>query len=157
MRKPWGRGSPTCGPGATSAGRSIIIFKTYAGPLAGQSAAAVVIDVQNGDLPGIRLAATFRPNSSSEWQSPLRLQCVGGDDRLTDPLGQGVVQGRIRQARSEDVFGSCALEGAKSVPTKKQSIAPGFCRNRGRRFHCWKARRKHGRINLRGACASPVT
>ncbi len=116
--------------------------------LAGQSAAAVVIDVQNGDLLACASAPTFDPNLfvngiSSKDYSALR------DDPYR-PLSDKVVQGAYPPGSVLKMsLALAALEGAQVGPDETV-YCPGFVEVGGRRFHCWK-RGGHGHINLRGA------
>ncbi|SFL54686.1 peptidoglycan glycosyltransferase [Loktanella salsilacus] len=116
--------------------------------LAGQSAAAVVIDVQNGDLLACASAPTFDPNLFVDGISSKDYNALRDDPYR--PLSDKVVQGAYPPGSVLKMsLALAALEGAQVSPDETV-YCPGFVEIGGRRFHCWK-RGGHGRINLRGA------
>ncbi|MBU0778887.1 MAG: penicillin-binding protein 2 [Alphaproteobacteria bacterium] len=116
--------------------------------LAGQSAAAVVIDVQNGDLLACASAPTFDPNLFVDGISSKDYNALRDDPYR--PLSDKVVQGAYPPGSVLKMsLALAALEGGQVSPDETV-YCPGFVEIGGRRFHCWK-RGGHGRINLRGA------
>jgi penicillin-binding protein 2 len=112
----------------------------------GESAAAVVIDVRNGDLLALTSSPGFDPNSfvfgirSGEWNAlmedeyrPLNFKAVNG----TYPPGSTFK--RVRAL--------AGLEGGHVRPGDGVGC-PGFTQLGNRRFHCWR-RGGHGSVDLK--------
>ncbi len=114
----------------------------------GQSAAAIVMDVTNGDLLAAASVPSFDPNlfvngiSSADY-APLR-------ESEYRPLSDKTVQGAYPPGSTMKMSLALAtLEAGKVTPDDTVNC-PGYVEIAGRRFHCWK-RGGHGRMNLRGA------
>ena len=116
--------------------------------LGDQSAAAVVMDVRNGDVLASVSAPSFDPNlfvggiSSAEY-GVLR-------DSEYRPLADKTVQGAYPPGSTVKMsLALAALEGG--LATQDDTVScPGFVEISGRKFHCWK-RGGHGRVNMQGA------
>lgn len=116
--------------------------------LSGQSAAAVVIDVRNGDLLACASAPSFDPNLFVDGISSKNYN--GLRDSPYRPLADKTVQGAYPPGSVVKMsLALAALEGGQAKPDDTV-MCPGYVEIGGRRFHCWK-RGGHGRINLRGA------
>lgn len=116
--------------------------------LGDQSAAAVVMDVRNGDILASASAPSFDPNLfvngiSSRDYGALR-------DSEYRPFADKTVQGAYPPGSTVKM--SLALAALEGGVVKEQDTVtcPGFVEIAGRRFHCWK-RGGHGRVNLQGA------
>lgn len=114
--------------------------------LAGESAAAVVIDVETGDLVAIGSAPAFDPNLFVRGIS------VKDYGELTNnkyrPLANKAVQGTYPPGSTfKMVTAMAALEAGEITPDETIRCA-GYTEVANRRFHCWK-RGGHGRMNLR--------
>ncbi len=113
--------------------------------LAGESAAAVVMDVTDGDILGIASAPGFDPNKFVRGIS------VADYRDLTDnkyvPLANKTVQGTYPPGSTfKMVTALAALEGGVIQPDETV-WCPGHLETGGRRFHCWK-RGGHGHVSL---------
>jgi len=114
--------------------------------MAGESAAAAVIDVQNGDIVALASAPAFDPNSfvfgikSGEWNALL-------NDEY-HPLSNKTVTGTYPPGSTFKVCMSLAALDAGVVGPGDGVSCPGFTSLGNRRFHCWK-HGGHGRVDLR--------
>lgn len=113
-----------------------------------QSAAAVIMDVNNGDVLAAASAPSFDPNMfvtgiSSADYSILR-------DSEYRPLADKTVQGAYPPGSTMKMSLALTALDTKKVTPDETIYCPGYVEIAGRRFHCWK-RGGHGRINLRGA------
>lgn len=116
--------------------------------LAGESAAAVVMDVETGDLLAIGSAPAFDPNLFVRGIS------VKDYGELTDnkyrPLANKAVQGTYPPGSTfKMVTALAALEAGEITPDETIRCG-GYTELANRRFHCWK-RGGHGRMNLRNS------
>lgn len=113
--------------------------------LDGESAGAVLIDLENGDLRAIASAPAFDPNlfvrgiSVRDW--------TGLNENKFRPLAAKAVQGTYPPGSTfKMVTAMAALEDG--VVTADETVyCPGYTDVSGIRFHCWK-RGGHGNINL---------
>lgn len=118
--------------------------------LGDESAAAVVMDVRNGDIIAIASSPSFDPNlfvrgiSHNDYNS-----LVENDHR---PLANKTVQGVYPPGSTFKMVTALAAlkEGLISVDTTVR--CPGYVEVGGRRFHCWK-RSGHGTVNLEKSLA----
>lgn len=110
-----------------------------------ESAAAVVIDVENGDLRAICSAPSFDPNLFVRGIS------VADYSNLTNdayrPLANKTVQGTYPPGSTFKMV--TALAGLENgvTGTEDTVYCPGYMEISGRRFHCWK-RGGHGHVDL---------
>ena len=111
----------------------------------GESAAAVVIDLENGDLRCIASSPSFDPNlfvrgiSVSDWTAL--------NENKYRPLAAKAVQGTYPPGSTfKMVTGLAALEAGVISPDETV-YCPGYTVVAGTRFHCWK-RAGHGNINF---------
>ncbi len=116
--------------------------------LVGESAAAVVMDVRNGDLLAMASAPSFDPNLFVRGIS------VADYAELTDniyrPLANKTVQGVYPPGSTfKMVVGLAAME-AGVIGTSESVYCPGFKKLGNRRFHCWK-RGGHGHVSMNAA------
>lgn len=113
--------------------------------LEGQSAGAVVIDLENGDLRAVASAPSFDPNmfvrgiSVKNWREL-------NDDKYR-PLAAKAVQGTYPPGSTfKMITALAALEDGKVTP-EETIRCKGWVEVYGTRFHCWK-RSGHGNVNL---------
>lgn len=113
--------------------------------LDGESAGAVVLDLENGDLRAVGSAPTFDPNmfvrgiSVKDWRDL--------NDNPYRPLAAKAVQGTYPPGSTfKMVTALAALEDGKVTP-EETVHCKGWVEVYGTRFHCWK-RAGHGNINL---------
>lgn len=116
--------------------------------LGDQSAAAVVMDVRNGDILASVSAPSFDPNLFVG--GILSRDYAGLRDSAYRPLADKTVQGAYPPGSTVKMsLALAALEGGFATADDTVSC-PGFVTISGRKFHCWK-RGGHGRVNLQGA------
>ncbi|MFT5743583.1 MAG: penicillin-binding protein 2 [Paracoccaceae bacterium] len=113
--------------------------------LTGESASAVVIDLDNGDLRAIGSAPTFDPNKFVRGISVADWRGLNEDKYL--PLSAKAVQGAYPPGSTfKMVTALAALENGDIDPEETVSCR-GYLDVSDTRFHCWK-RGGHGNINL---------
>jgi penicillin-binding protein 2 len=116
--------------------------------LAGESAAAVVMDCETGDLLAISSAPSFDPNLFVRGIS------VADYNALTEnkyrPLANKTVQGLYPPGSTYKMITVLAALEAGVVRPEETVWCPGHMEISDRRFHCWK-RNGHGHMNLETA------
>ena len=116
----------------------------------GESAAAVVIDVENGDLRAIGSAPSFDPNLFVRGISGADWRALNEDKYL--PLSAKAVQGAYPPGSTfKMVTAMAALENGDIDP-EETIFCRGYIDVSGTRFHCWK-RAGHGNMNLHDGLA----
>ena len=113
--------------------------------LDGESAAAVVMDVHNGDLLAIASAPTFDPNLFVRGIS------VSDYKALTEnkyrPLAAKSVQGIYPPGSTFKMVVALAALEAGELDLTETVYCPGHLEVSNRRFHCW-TRAGHGNVDL---------
>jgi penicillin-binding protein 2 len=113
--------------------------------LGDESAAAVVMDVTNGELICIASSPSFDPNLFVRGISHTDYNMLMENDHR--PLANKTVSGAYPPGSTfKMVTALAALEAGAVTPDTRVSC-PGFIEFGGRRFHCWK-RAGHGTVNL---------
>ncbi len=113
--------------------------------LAEESAAAVVMDCETGDLLACASAPSFDPNlfvrgiSVSDYKALL--------ENKYRPLPNKAVQGIYPPGSTFKMVTALAALEAGQVDPAETVYCPGHMEVSGRRFHCWK-RVGHGNVNL---------
>lgn len=113
--------------------------------LDGESAGAVVIDLENGDLRAIASAPAFDPNlfvrgiSVADWTAL-------NEDKFR-PLAAKAVQGTYPPGSTFKMVTVMAAMEAGVVTPDETVYCPGYTDVFNIRFHCWK-RGGHGNIDL---------
>jgi penicillin-binding protein 2 len=113
--------------------------------LVGESASAVVIDCEEGDLVAIGSAPSFDPNlfvrgiSSGDYSGLL--------NNKYRPLASKSVQGIYPPGSTFKMMTAMAALEAGVITPEETVYCPGYLTVSGRRFHCWK-RAGHGAIDL---------
>ncbi len=114
--------------------------------MAGESAAAVVLDIATGDIIALASSPGFDPNafvfgiSSGAWGALL-------NDEYR-PLSNKTVSGVYPPGSTFKMVVALAALEAGVVSPGDGVFCPGFAQLGRRRFHCWK-RGGHGRVDLR--------
>jgi penicillin-binding protein 2 len=111
----------------------------------GESAGAVIMDCETGDVVALASAPTFDPNlfvrgiSQTQWN--------GLNEDPYRPLANKATQGLYPPGSTyKMVVALAALEGGFITPDETVNC-PGHMEIGNRRFHCWR-RGGHGRMNL---------
>ncbi len=113
--------------------------------LAGESAAAVVMDVQSGDLLAVGSAPSFDPNLFIRGISSADYGTLTADDHR--PLATKSVQGAYPPGSTFKMMVALAALEAGVVGPGDTVWCPGYTELGNRRFHCWK-RGGHGNMDL---------
>lgn len=116
--------------------------------LGSESAAAVVMDVRNGDLMALASAPSFDPNkfvngiSVGDWRSL--------NENKFRPLANKTVSGAYPPGSTYKMVVALAALEAGVIGPEEKVFCPGYLDLGSRRFHCWK-RGGHGRVHMRQA------
>jgi penicillin-binding protein 2 len=113
--------------------------------LGDESAAAVVIDVTNGDILCIASSPSFDPNLFVRGISHTDYNLLMEDDHR--PLANKTVSGAYPPGSTFKMVTALAALEAGVVTVDTRVSCPGFIEFGGRRFHCWK-RAGHGTVSL---------
>ena len=113
--------------------------------LAGESASAVVIDCETGDLRAIASAPSFDPNLFVRGISVADYKALTEDDHR--PLANKSVQGAYPPGSTFKMVTALAALEDGLVGPNDTVYCPGHLEVSGRRFHCWK-RAGHGHVDL---------
>lgn len=113
--------------------------------LGDESAAAVVIDVTNGDLLAIASSPGFDPNLFVRGISLKDYSALTENDHR--PLANKAVQGAYPPGSTFKVVTALAALEAGMITLDTKVRCPGYIEFGGTKFHCWK-RGGHGQVNL---------
>ena len=113
--------------------------------LGDESASAVVMDVQNGDILAIASAPAFDPNKFVRGISVADYRELTEDDHR--PLANKTVQGTYPPGSTFKMVTAMAAIEAGVITAGETVYCPGHMEVGGRRFHCWK-RVGHGWMDL---------
>jgi penicillin-binding protein 2 len=113
--------------------------------LAGQSAAAVVLDVETGDILAMGSAPSFDPNKFVRGISRADYRALL--DNKFRPLPNKPVQGAYPPGSTYKMVTALAALEAGVVRPEETVYCPGFLEVGGRKFKCWK-RGGHGNVNM---------
>ncbi len=111
----------------------------------GESAAAVVMDCENGDLLALASAPSFDPNLFVRGISSADYKILTDDNFV--PLRNKTVQGNYPPGSTYKMIVALAALEAGVVSPGETVWCPGHYQLGRRRFHCWK-RGGHGHMNL---------
>ena len=114
--------------------------------LGDESAAAVVIDVETGDLHAASSAPSYDPNLFVRGISVADYRTLTEDDHR--PLADKTVQGAYPPGSTFKMVTALAALEAGVLKPEEALRCNGFREVSGRRFHCWK-RGGHGRVDVR--------
>jgi len=113
--------------------------------LAGESAAAVVMDTDNGDILAIGSAPSFDANKFVRGISaPDYAELTENEFR---PLANKTVQGAYPPGSTFKMVVALAALEAGVIDTEERIFCGGFRQQGNRRFHCWK-RGGHGNLQM---------
>ncbi|TGD43448.1 penicillin-binding protein 2 [Pseudotabrizicola sediminis] len=113
--------------------------------LGDESAAAVVMDVTNGDLIAIVSSPSFDPNLFVRGISHTDYNGLMENDHR--PLANKTVQGVYPPGSTFKMITALAALEAGMITVNTSVRCPGYLEFGGRRFHCWK-RAGHGAVDL---------
>ncbi|MEM1075404.1 MAG: penicillin-binding protein 2 [Pseudomonadota bacterium] len=114
--------------------------------LDGESASAVVIDCESGDLLACASAPTYDPNLFVRGISQKDYSTLTGNKYR--PLASKTVQGLYPPGSTFKMMTAMAALEAGLIGPEETAYCPGHLTVSGRRFHCWK-RAGHGWVNLK--------
>ncbi|HEX9858896.1 MAG TPA: penicillin-binding protein 2, partial [Paracoccaceae bacterium] len=115
-----------------------------------ESAAAVAMDVQTGDILAIASAPSFDPNLFVRGISQKDYSALTGNDHR--PLANKSVQGAYPPGSTFKMVTALAALDAGVISTDTTIRCPGYYEFGGRRFHCWR-RGGHGSVSLKRGLA----
>ncbi|MFN3645515.1 MAG: penicillin-binding protein 2 [Gemmobacter sp.] len=115
-----------------------------------ESASAVVMDVQNGDIVALVSAPSFDPNLFVRGISNADFRALMDNDHR--PLSNKSVQGAYPPGSTFKMVTALAALEAGVITPETRVRCPGHYDTGGRRFHCWK-RNGHGAMNLQASLA----
>jgi penicillin-binding protein 2 len=118
--------------------------------LGAESAAAVIMDVTNGDLIAIASSPSFDPNLFVRGISQTDYSGLLENDHR--PLANKTVQGVYPPGSTFKMVTGLAAMVAGESTVETTIRCPGYIESGGRRFHCWK-HGGHGSVNLARALA----
>ena len=113
-----------------------------------ESAAAVVMDVVNGDLIAVASAPAFDPNLFVRGISQTDYSALIENDHR--PLANKSVQGAYPPGSTFKMVTALAALEAGTITEQTTVYCPGYLEFGGRRFHCWK-HGGHGTVALEAA------
>ncbi len=113
--------------------------------LAGESASAVVLDCETGDIRAIASAPSFDPNLFTRGISVKDWTALNEDKYR--PLAAKAVQGIYPPGSTFKMITALAALEAGVVDPEETVYCPGHMTVSGTRFHCWK-RGGHGNMNF---------
>lgn len=116
--------------------------------LGAESAAAVIMDVTNGDLLAIVSAPSFDPNLFVRGISSKDYAVLTENERR--PLSSKSVSGAYPPGSTFKMVAALAALEAGSITTGTRFNCPGYFKFGDRRFNCWK-RGGHGTVSLERA------
>ncbi|MFC2966564.1 penicillin-binding protein 2 [Acidimangrovimonas pyrenivorans] len=118
--------------------------------LAGESASAVVMDVQTGALVAIGSAPSFDPNKFVRGISSKDYNALMQNDHR--PLLDKAVTGTYPPGSTFKIVSALAALHAGKLDPQETIYCPGYVELGGRRFHCWK-HGGHGKVDLQRSLA----
>jgi penicillin-binding protein 2 len=113
--------------------------------LTGQSAGAVVLDCNTGEILALASAPTFDPNLFVRGISQTQWTALNEDPYR--PLANKATQGLYPPGSTYKMIVALAALEAGVVSTDEDITCTGHIELGDRRFHCWR-REGHGRVNL---------
>lgn len=113
--------------------------------LAGESAAVVVMDIEDGDIRAIASAPSFDPNKFVRGISSPDYRALLEDEYR--PLADKTVQGTYPPGSTFKMLTALAALEEGVIDPGERVWCGGFYKLGTRRFHCWK-RGGHGWMNL---------
>jgi penicillin-binding protein 2 len=122
------------------------LLQNYAQARLGEeSAAAVVMDVETGDILSINSSPSFDPNLFVRGISSADYRALTENDHR--PLADKTVQGAYPPGSTFKMVTALAALEAGVIGPEDTVYCPGFLELGNRRFHCWR-RSGHGHVHL---------
>ena len=115
-----------------------------------ESAGAVVIDTQTGDVMALGSTPAFDPNKFVRGISVADYAML--TENIYRPLANKAVQGLYPPGSTYKMVTALAALEAGVLTPDESIYCPGHTDVSGRRFHCWK-RVGHGRVDLQNSLA----
>ena len=116
--------------------------------MVGESAAATVIDVQNGDILCMASSPSFDPNSFVLGISGKEYSALNQDEYR--PLYNKATSGAYPPGSTFKMVVALAALEMGVIDPGETVYCPGHMQLGNRRFHCWR-RGGHGKVNLKGS------
>jgi penicillin-binding protein 2 len=116
--------------------------------LDGESASAVVIDCDSGDIVACASAPTYDPNLFVRGISQADYDLLTGDPYR--PLASKTVQGLYPPGSTFKMMTAMAALEEGLIEPDDTAYCPGHLEVSGRKFHCWK-RAGHGWVDLQNS------
>jgi penicillin-binding protein 2 len=113
--------------------------------LGDESAACVVMDVNNGDIIAAVSAPSFNPNLFVRGISSRDYNVLTENDHR--PLANKVVQGVYPPGSTFKMVTALAALSDGQIDTDTVVRCPGYLESGGRKFHCWRSG-GHGKVGL---------
>jgi len=113
-----------------------------------ESASAVVMEVQTGNILALASAPSFDPNLFVRGISVADYASLRDNDHR--PMSNKSVQGAYPPGSTFKMVTALAAFEAGLASPDERIFCPGYLETAGRRFHCWN-RGGHGRLNLTSA------
>lgn len=113
--------------------------------LGADSAAAVAMDVQTGDILAIGSAPSFDPNLFVRGISSADYKSLTENDHR--PLADKTVQGAYPPGSTFKMVTALAALEAGVISPEEKVYCPGYTQLGDRKFHCWR-RGGHGHVSL---------
>ena len=111
------------------------------------SAAAVIMDIYNGDILAMASTPTFDPAAFYRGLTPNEWQELMGDEYR--PLTNKAIAGQFAPGSTFKIATSIAAQQVGVTPAFSV-FCPGFYQLGNMRFHCWK-KEGHGHLDMPGA------
>ncbi|MGQ0609830.1 MAG: penicillin-binding protein 2 [Paracoccaceae bacterium] len=115
-----------------------------------ESAACVVLDVENGDIIAAASSPSFDPNLFVRGISFGNYRVLTENERL--PLANKVVQGAYPPGSTFKIVTALAALRDGQITPDHTTRCTGSIESNDRRFHCWKSG-GHGRVDFRKSLA----
>ena len=115
-----------------------------------ESAACIVMDVNNGDIIAAVSSPSFDPNLFVRGISSTDYKTLTENDHR--PLANKVVQGAYPPGSTFKMVTALAALEAGVIDEGSTVRCPGYLESGGRKFHCWK-HGGHGSVDLKRALA----
>lgn len=116
--------------------------------LASESASAIIMDVNTGDLVAIASAPSFDPNLFVRGISSRDYNAL--TENKYRPLASKSVQGAYPPGSTFKMITAMAALEEGLIGPDDTAYCPGYLEVAGRRFHCWK-RAGHGWVDLQNS------
>lgn len=116
--------------------------------LRGETGAAVLMDVNTGDVLGMASSPSFDPNVFADGITQQDWRRLTRDREL--PLTNRAVAGQYPPGSTFKMVTALAALETGEIPPDRTVWCPGAMRYGGQTFRCWK-RNGHGHMNLRDA------